>query len=436
MTRRHRTACHVVLIGAALPWGVAQAQSSTPGGLRGLLRTRSADAAGHGVFEAGVFSSAHALDDTTGGTHYFSVTSLQMGYGLSPFLELGAALPVRAWFVEGGQAVAGVPRGQGGFGDVEAAAKLQLPLPWQTVRLGMLGEAEFPTGSGSRGFSVHTTDLGFGGALTLDWSHLEGFPPTRLHVNGVYRWNRNELAGAGLAPLEDVRQGGFWPPAYPASGNGSDRHNDQLNWRIGAEFSTRIATLFTEVAIDDYLDLGTSHWRQNPCVLTPGALVKFRNGFNLKGAVDISLQEIDIPATLPRLPEWRFTLGITWRAEFSFGDDDHDGVRNDRDLCPDHAEDLDGFNDDDGCPELDNDDDGVPDARDLAPMLPEDRDGFQDDDGRPDLDNDGDGIRDADDACPNDPEDYDGDRDGDGCPDGPSSAAPPPAPKPEAGQPD
>jgi len=49
--------------------------------------------------------------------------------------------------------------------------------------------------------------------------------------------------------------------------------------------------------------------------------------------------------------------------------------------------------------------------------LEEDVDGFQDDDGCPDPDNDQDGILDVDDACPNRPETYNGVNDHDGCPD-------------------
>ena len=52
---------------------------------------------------------------------------------------------------------------------------------------------------------------------------------------------------------------------------------------------------------------------------------------------------------------------------------------------------------------VDTDGDGIPDIRDLCPTLPEDKDGFQDEDGCPDLDNDGDGIPDALDKCPNEP---------------------------------
>ena len=98
-------------------------------------------------------------------------------------------------------------------------------------------------------------------------------------------------------------------------------------------------------------------------------------------------------------------------------DRDGDGIPDATDQCPDEAEDIDGFQDEDGCPELDNDQDGVPDIQDRCPLEAEDIDGFQDDDGCPDPDNDGDGIVDALDQCPNEAEDMDGFQDEDGCPD-------------------
>jgi len=139
--------------------------------------------------------------------------------------------------------------------------------------------------------------------------------------------------------------------------------------------------------------------------------------------------------------------------EPSVGDRDGDGIKDDLDKCPDEPEDLDGFHDDDGCPDPDNDGDRIPDVDDKCPDLPEDYngvadddgcpegnvgdrdgdkipddldkcpdepedlDGFQDDDGCPDPDNDGDKILDVDDLCPNEPEDVDGFEDSDGCPD-------------------
>jgi len=84
-------------------------------------------------------------------------------------------------------------------------------------------------------------------------------------------------------------------------------------------------------------------------------------------------------------------------------DRDGDGIPDIRDKCPDEPEDVDGFQDDDGCPDPDNDQDGIPDTADKCPNEPEDVDGFQDDDGCPDPDNDQDGVLDASDKCPNEP---------------------------------
>lgn len=98
-------------------------------------------------------------------------------------------------------------------------------------------------------------------------------------------------------------------------------------------------------------------------------------------------------------------------------DNDGDGIPDHADQCPNDPEDKDGFQDTDGCPEHDNDSDGIPDSLDRCPNEAEDKDGFEDDDGCPDLDNDGDGIPDKDDKCPNDPETVNGFEDEDGCPD-------------------
>ncbi len=98
-------------------------------------------------------------------------------------------------------------------------------------------------------------------------------------------------------------------------------------------------------------------------------------------------------------------------------DPDHDGIVGAADKCPNEPEDMDGFQDADGCPDPDNDNDGIPDAQDKCPNEAEDKDGFQDADGCPDPDNDGDGIPDAQDKCPNEPETKNGYQDADGCPD-------------------
>ena len=108
-------------------------------------------------------------------------------------------------------------------------------------------------------------------------------------------------------------------------------------------------------------------------------------------------------------------VGLTWW--FGSGDQDGDGVADEYDQCPDAAEDFDGYNDTDGCPDPDNDGDGIPDADDACPTRAEDLDGYQDQDGCPDPDNDGDGVFDGRDQCPDEAEDIDGWQDQDGCPD-------------------
>jgi outer membrane protein OmpA-like peptidoglycan-associated protein len=98
-------------------------------------------------------------------------------------------------------------------------------------------------------------------------------------------------------------------------------------------------------------------------------------------------------------------------------DPDKDGVVGAADECPSDPEDMDGFQDENGCPDADNDGDGIADAADKCQMEPEDKDSFADDDGCPDPDNDTDGVPDAADKCPTDAEDKDAFQDEDGCPD-------------------
>jgi hypothetical protein len=65
----------------------------------------------------------------------------------------------------------------------------------------------------------------------------------------------------------------------------------------------------------------------------------------------------------------------------------------------------------------DLDADGIPDSRDECPRLPEDVDGFEDEDGCMDPDNDNDFIPDVDDKCPNEEAIEGRDLDEDGCTD-------------------
>jgi len=98
-------------------------------------------------------------------------------------------------------------------------------------------------------------------------------------------------------------------------------------------------------------------------------------------------------------------------------DRDDDGIIDSLDACPDQPEDLDGFEDGDGCPDLDNDGDGILDVDDLCENVAEDFDQVEDEDGCPETDADHDRIPDELDHCKLEPENWNTFEDDDGCPD-------------------
>ncbi len=77
-------------------------------------------------------------------------------------------------------------------------------------------------------------------------------------------------------------------------------------------------------------------------------------------------------------------IHIYQKERLASGDADRDGIPDDVDKCPKEAEDKDGFEDSDGCPDPDNDKDGIPDAIDKCPNQPETINHYQDEDGCPD----------------------------------------------------
>jgi len=131
-------------------------------------------------------------------------------------------------------------------------------------------------------------------------------------------------------------------------------------------------------------------------------------------SLNASYKAIGSPVFIPRRGvEIAFGANMNWGM---YPDADRDGIPDRTDDCPHDAEDSDGFQDQDGCPDPDNDADGIPDLRDRCPNIPEDMDDIDDDDGCPDGDDDHDGINDSVDACPKEAEDRDGFQDNDGCP--------------------
>ena len=98
-------------------------------------------------------------------------------------------------------------------------------------------------------------------------------------------------------------------------------------------------------------------------------------------------------------------------------DRDKDGIDDDVDKCPDQAEDTDGFEDADGCPDPDNDADGIPDKVDACPNTKGEPSSDPKKNGCPNPDRDGDTFLNDADKCPDEAEVFNGVKDDDGCPD-------------------
>ena len=155
-----------------------------------------------------------------------------------------------------------------------------------------------------------------------------------------------------------------------------------------------------ELVADFHGAIGGPQAAQRPAEILGG--LKFLVGryisFNLGGGAGL----------LPGVgaPDYRVLGGFALAPSFdpNARDSDKDGIVDAMDRCPKDPEDLDGFQDEDGCPDIDNDADGRLDVEDRCPNEPEDDDDYQDSDGCPDPDNDNDSILDVADLCPDEPE--------------------------------
>jgi outer membrane protein OmpA-like peptidoglycan-associated protein len=226
---------------------------------------------------------------------------------------------------------------------------------------------------------------------------------------------------------------GFYPPGYPAVPEGEGNNfNDLFTFGTGIEFMAKSASLFLEfnweklrnadysgidpADMDPVLADSLGGLNKSLYTITPGISIVSESGIGVTFAADFNLNSEDSPA-LVNPPDWALYFMLSVGGFVLPQDKDDDGIEDKVDRCPEQPEDVDGFEDDDGCPDLDNDNDGIKDAEDGCPDLAEDFDGFEDENGCPDLDNDSDGIPDVEDRCPSEPEDFDGFEDSDGCPD-------------------
>lgn len=417
---RARAICLTLLLSSALaPLAEARAGAElgpNRWGLPGLGQTTVVPETRGAPLRLGLWGDTATLDaehgiDVNLGTQDLTSRSLrfQLGVRAARNVLLSASLPYRFVSLQDGESFNGI-------GDLEIGGVVR----WFSVgrtAVGAWGIVRVPTGD-EAGLSTQKLEGEYG--LTTTARFFEGglAPELRWHLNLGYRLNKNENDGYAGAPGLPSQVGAFFP-SYPAvdADEGGGR-NDQLLIRSAVEFQRSWGHLFLELSTDWFVDDPDISFRENHSWFTPGIHLGHDDGVSLTAAWAIGLFADDPDTDYePRLPDWHLQVGVSMPIFLGGRDRDDDFVPDSEDACPDEPEDIDGFADEDGCPDLDNDGDGVIDALDLAPDLMEDFDGFEDEDGRPDLDNDGDGIPDTQDRCPLRAEDFDGFEDDDGCPD-------------------
>jgi len=316
--------------------------------------------------------------------------------GLFERVVVYVGLPID--LVQSGQSLDGLPAGSGaGLGDLALGVRGRLyGEPGELFAIALQLSATFPTAAAANAAQRYSGERG----LTITPALLlELRPLSLLRITGNAGVRLRTESASQIANL--------------AVGH-------ELTWALGVTVDAieDVLALYVEGFGGASFDaLGSEAARVGaPIEALAGARVQAMPGLEVGLAVGTGLTRgVGAPDVRGVL-----TVGYAERPiREAVGDRDGDGLRDDVDACPDQPEDADGFEDEDGCPDLDDDRDGIADASDACPRVPEDLDGVEDTDGCPEDagDTDGDGIADPTDACVEVPEDADGFEDADGCPD-------------------
>lgn len=444
----------------------AQANNINTGGQAGLVRCHSAHTLGRSGYNiGGGLKYGHEYDYVEGPYGTGPVTDLSTGeavgresgkmfsgnlyaaLGLARWVDLSVDFPLY-WDFPGW-----ADENRYGRGDLGAALKWRFPFQERDefVNEAYMLRLGFPTGSKDRGyFPRHAYYL----SADNDDPGKNPFTAASITINPMLMWTFNFNFLKRSVPLRaHFNLGGV--------ATTMSRRSTAAVAAVAFEFfPTEVLTLFAEFSGEARFkyyteDFKITHFKRDPIWLSPGMRLDFPNGMYtvLSGDVGLSSRQSKYRTTWNRYgyaystapnPRYGVQLSIGWDGIVREPDTDFDGIPDKQDQCRDKPEDMDSFEDDDGCPDTDNDNDGLPDGRDECPndsafcdgcpvhdsdgdKIPDDNDkcpnraedfdGFQDDDGCPEADNENDGIADSSDKCPNQAEDFDGFEDEDGCPD-------------------
>lgn len=334
---------------------------------------------------------------------------LRVEAGLTPWLHTMVEVPFRSW--SGGEGW--IPDSGSGLGDVSWQLTSGRTLGWKRLHGGLSLAGNIPTGG--EGLTEDAFSPQVMGMLSAVFLENSQFPQLRLHLNVGYRWNKAEDTGYGMgaAGLQP------WYPRYQsATAAGGNSSNDYFTFATAIEFRKGTTAAWVEYRQDRFPANSTMATKEMPSTVSAGMRWGVIEGYALNLSYIVNIAKDDLATAWdPAYPDLQYVFAVSRQFGFGGHDTDGDGIVDRHDHCVRMAEDIDGYQDDDGCPDCDNDGDGIPDRLDGAPDGAEDFDGFMDEDGIPDWDNDGDGINDEFDECPDQAEDYDGHYDDDGCPD-------------------
>ena len=360
---------------------------------------------------------------------------LGVAWSATNWLTIGANLPVLQIDASGEEARnlqtgLGASSGTAGIGDLSLAFAFGplRQLDGHAVSLAIVPKLIFPTAVGGSFKGSRAVSVGADVALARRWDHF------RFSVSLGYLWQSTSTKFLDLYADDELRFGAAF--AIPIK---EDTWDVGMEWAGGAvvigDGASEVGNLYKSMAHTPMELLVAATWRpaDKPVSIRFGVGKGLTQGYGS--------------------PDFRAFVTVTGgKFPDRVLDTDGDGILDPEDRCPTRPEDFDQFEDADGCPDLDNDGDGVPDTQDgrvidgvlaSAPGLEgfgdcmneaEDLDGFEDLDGCPDPDNDGDGIPDILDGhrtadggvvfakdrpgfgdCMNKAEDVDGFQDEDGC---------------------
>jgi outer membrane protein OmpA-like peptidoglycan-associated protein len=358
----------VTLVAAAAParaQGLDGERFAPAAGAAGGFAVERPAVPGHLGYGLGLF--LHLADDAlvvrdrpsgeTRGRLLDTAVSLDLiaSLGLFDRFELAVHLPLRLIYEGQGETIDGAAlAADGGLGDLRLVPKLILLHDGDELGgfvLGLAAPVSLPTGSaaelrGSGGVTVEPRLLGMGYGQ-------------RWYLGGSIGFRLRERQAA-YAPGNEVTFGA----AFTYRPGNEDGWIDLQVEALGGLLSGVPSRAFSRFPLEVLGGL----------IMRPAARWSIYGGAGLGITNGIAVPDFRVIGGL------RYVVGLPTRGGQKDGDGD--GITDRQDRCPDAAEDMDGFQDDDGCPEADND---------------------------------GDRILDDDDECPDDAEEPGGDRDG--CPD-------------------